>query len=322
MNEQAVFINEYEITVPLLRKMNAPSPKKHPPTFRLYVTVMFILAVYFMLGVARTAIFGDISNMAFYGGMSAAFAILIIVQNAAVPKRIYKMNMAYFGESKWIRNIAFTESGFTVRDGNTVATLDFNQVRFISNLDDAYLLWLEVGYFYIFKNAFTKGSAEEFLAFIKDKCTALWTRKSFYKNASSAKSAVNTIITVFFAIATVVMIFTTVRGLKRTDPEYAAVFEWGDGLQVITTETVSDGVAVFGVDDYGDIVVMLLEKTGMIYKYEEGYYYDVSDLLEFDEPDWFNDIEFGVSFSAKPGYTCVPFNYYGEEELYLYYAID
>jgi len=194
-------------------------------------------------------------------------------------------------------------------------------VRFISNLGYAYILWLEVGCFYIYKNAFSLGNADSFLAFIKDKCNSLWTRKSFYKKGTTAlNNAVTAFGIAFFSIATVAVILATALGLKRADPEYAAVMEWGYELQVITTETVSDGVAVFGVDNHGNIVVMLLAKSGMIYKYEDGNYYNVGDFFEFDEPDRFNDIEFGVSFSAKPGYACVPFDYYGEQ-MYLYYAI-
>jgi len=312
MNEQAIFINEYEITVPLLRKMDRSSYKTHPVSFLMFAIPAIVYGFCTVCGIASAIIRQSVLPLL----VPAVAVYYLILQIRGNASKIYKQITEYSGETRWFKTFVFAENQLTVKNNNASAVFSYGQILHIDETDDAFHLWIKTGYFVIFKHCFSLGNADEFGEFIRGKCLSLHTKQ--HRFTVSIKRLL--IIIALMSLLLVMALPGAVRDIRLTDPAYVADSRWKGSQQNIATAKTPSGAVVFGLSEKGNILVSLLEKEGLAYYYSDGNHYDIISLIRFDTPVTYGDAEFGVSVYAKEGYASAAFEFQGENYI-LYYRI-
>lgn len=90
-----------------------------------------------------------------------------------IARKAYK-NMLKFYDGVIPETVVRLADAITLTQGETVTTIPYNKLKQVSILDDCLLLHNEIGGAYIVSNdGFTKGTKQEMLAFLKEKCPQL-----------------------------------------------------------------------------------------------------------------------------------------------------
>jgi len=182
--EDILFQNSFEVTLQQLKDRRKLSQKRSGKA-GLWVDIFF------------EALFGVVAVMSLPLAILAPTPVNILVAVIFVGVFIFLVTRAPRTQHKqfkpralvkggpktrspWIQTIRFGES-IVVDNGGTTTKYPYGGIRFIEENDECFYLWYGAGRaLAVYKNAFTKGDAEEFKPFIFAKCSqkeALWSNR-------------------------------------------------------------------------------------------------------------------------------------------------
>ena len=207
------FENRYEITKELVKSWNKLSQKRSAK-HRLWMNflVKTEIAVLAVLAFLSIGFFGSKSSVPVFSILVSLFIILSVL-----PAIAFRLQFRQFsqmtGETKWIQTARFGED-VEIKNGNTVTTYSYDKIRFIDENDECFCLFFDMGsrILPVYKNSFAVGSADEFFAFIKGKCTEkepLWTKRELNKQVLKK---IRLQIAIFIALAVVGFLYIILTG--------------------------------------------------------------------------------------------------------------
>ena len=215
------FENQFEITKKLVKSWNRLSQRrsaKHRLWLNFFAKIgIAVLAVLMFFFVRFSG--SELSIVVF------ALLVFLFIFYLIWPAVTFNLQSKQFsgvtGEAKWIQTICFGED-IKIKNGNTTTTYFYDKIRFVDENDECFYLFISTGsrlsIFYIYKNSFSVGSAEEFSAFIKEKATEqepLWTKRELNKHVlKKLRSKIvfwisfAVVVSLYFVLAEVVGVIT------------------------------------------------------------------------------------------------------------------
>ena len=172
-----LFENQIEITEELYKKPSKPALKIRKAIHycsSFSKVILLIGLIWYLVGAFikwDSASYIVVAIMTF----SLTFA-LVIVADKRKRRKLKKSG----GETKRFRSFRFGEKYIEIKDNDIEIKLDYILFKYISESDEFFQLWYGIDYLTIYKNAFTIGTANEFLEFFIEKCSekeSLWTIK-------------------------------------------------------------------------------------------------------------------------------------------------
>ena len=192
--ENILFKNKYEITPRLTKKWNSLFFKRigrHRHWVRLAMTLIFaalaVLCVVMDVLTVLCVVMDGLTGKQGYIDSNAYFALFVILGvgflvSAFMPGHLnkirYKNYLKFSGQTEWIQTLCFGDT-IEVISNNSVTAYTYNQINFIDENNDCFILWLNSALLLmVYKNAFELGDANSFRDFIKEKTAgSLWTKK-------------------------------------------------------------------------------------------------------------------------------------------------
>ncbi|MDR1563917.1 MAG: YcxB family protein [Oscillospiraceae bacterium] len=177
--ENIKFENVYEITPKLLKSWHGPK-KKRIGRYR-YVIIWLLLAgvALFLTGLT---IFGILETgtpggaVALIGGIYLLIMAWIVCAYLRFAHRMIKKHLKTHKVEKWYQTIQFDEENIIIKTDNISGTYSYKLLKYVEECEDCFFLWIDTKQVYaVLKGSFTKGNAEEFMAFVREKGN-LWSR--------------------------------------------------------------------------------------------------------------------------------------------------
>ena len=164
------FINQYEITVPLLRQWSRYPVTQKAKKARQKGLAMSLFGCAASLAIVVSSIFMQNISITVLGGLFLALFIyrLFVLPRLALKKQ-YDQFTRVMGTDVWKRIITFGED-ITIEDGRNTQHYNYTDISQIQETDDYFYLPIknEVG-IRVRKDSFVKGSAIGFNKFIKQR---------------------------------------------------------------------------------------------------------------------------------------------------------
>ena len=158
--------NVYVDTEKLVRQMHKKLLRKRSVFWTSAMAVMGFLFLFVGLVLDRTAY---LWGAAAY----AALAVWYLFMPYRTSKKAYKKMLQYY-DGNILETVVRFGDAIVFTQGDTVSSIPYNKLKQVSFLDDCILLHNEVGGVYLLANdGFTKGSKQEMLAFLREKCPNL-----------------------------------------------------------------------------------------------------------------------------------------------------
>jgi uncharacterized membrane protein len=345
-----LFENRYVITKATLKEWEKIAFKFMPFT-RL---VLIALNSVTLLATVWCFYYGVVSGRYIYyicsvimGGTLVRSVLMFFFEYHFRYKRVMKMTN---GE-KWEATFRFTDTHIEVNDCNASSSRPYGQVLYVRDLDGCFLFYTDDGNYFIRKDSFTVGEADEFGEFLLSKCCEekpLMTGRRFRMRAVRPLSWL-IVITVFLGVIFIPLSLDMLgiidRGARGTAFEQLSVARESE-LHIATVE-IPDGAVTFCAELPDTIHADLYRRSGDRYRWTKGHNYSLTylvghnkydylysgELFEDDdmafavggavvlysvaEKEWWDNL---VSDSVKEQYTTAEFEL-GTGEFVLYYRI-
>jgi len=276
------FVNQYEITKPLLKSWQHLSQKRSGKHGLWFAFFSKIFAWFFTFSCLIVALVFGAPVFFCFSFLFAVLLVLLIAHPSILAHRKFKQFSLLSGKTTWIQTICFGES-LEIKSGNSSSAYSYDQIRFIDENEECFYLWLGAKFFLIvYKNAFSAGNADEFAAFIGEKCSEkepLWEKRELNKRMSK-KVWPRVILWVLLATMMVFLLWPTV--FSPNTIERAAKSYWRDEVRLITTVDLPNGAVAFGTDGADGIHAMLLRRSGNRYYHVKAHSYSITDLDEYN----------------------------------------
>jgi len=213
------FENQYEITKERFEGWNSLAKNRSMKNLKLVVLFgqigLGIMVISMILAMIFTEEF--VLNSALIVSL-----VLTIVFIPKLPAIMFKSHVkklaALTGEAKWLRTISFGEK-IEINDGSTITIYPYDKIRHVEKDSDCLNLYVEIGsqlrVLYIYNHLFAIGDADDFLAFITEKCVekeSLWTEHELNKRFKKKSRPMAIVLGIVVALT----VFLNTMGIMRS----------------------------------------------------------------------------------------------------------
>ena len=207
------FENRYDITKGFIRSEYKLSQKR---SGKLNLWLVFVMKIVYILVLIAYIILGGplISTFTFFLFFLVCF--FVVYPSFIAPARKLRAYGKIAAEKKPFtlptRNVRFGEN-IVLQTGISSLSYSYDKVRYIENSDDIIYFWIGMEMVVpLYKNSFTVGNPDDFLAFFREKCSEqepLWSKGELTRR--TIKDMTSTII--FEAVIIACLLFYMVRSL-------------------------------------------------------------------------------------------------------------
>lgn len=164
------FINEYEITLDVYKTWVTRPLNKKAKQNKQRRLILFVAGMIFSAALIVFGIFWPNNVAIFIGGilMLILFFRAVMMPDIAIKKQYFKIKDPH-GDEPWIRSYAFSDV-ITVTDFQTRSDYKYHDILSATEDNDYFYLWFNKdAVIRVMKNAFKKGSEQDFRGFIVSK---------------------------------------------------------------------------------------------------------------------------------------------------------